>query len=149
MARANSSTTTPPPISRKWLRLLYIFYKYFHHFPATMRYMWTENPSIRKDLEEWVGIKSRSNLKDNIRVLRELGLVYSLGREHKGMDVYYMISKKGLNRLLIGDIKNPNRRYPLIDEKEAERLSKEIDIKLREIKDKIKYDVAPILERIS
>lgn len=148
MVNYRLTKTTPPPVSRRWLRLLYIFYKYFHYFPATIRYMWIENPNIRKDLEEWVGIKTRKQLNDNIQVLKKMGLVYSLGRKYRGMDVYYMISKKGLNRLVLGDIKNPTR-YSLIDAKEAERLSKEIDIKLKEIKNEIKYDVAPVLKRIS
>ena len=80
----------------KWLKLLYIFYKYLDLSPISTRTL-RENPQIIMDLET-IGIKGDWNLRTTLDRIYDFHYVYRFG-EIKWQGYSYLINLRGLDIL--------------------------------------------------
>jgi len=110
----------------KWLKLLYVFYKYVDYSPLKPRTLW-DNPQMRMDIDE-IPIKDRWTLNSLIHRIYNFQYLYRFG-DIKWQGYTYLINMKGLNAL---------RRHKLLTE-EQEQYARRTVLQILERVDPKKY----------
>lgn len=89
-------SSAPPPTTPKWLKLLWVFYKYIDISPVRPKQLWNIY-SPRVDIEK-AGIYNYDTFRIMIGWLYKVGYLYRFG-EVSWMGYSYMINMSGLRKL--------------------------------------------------